>query len=159
MTNGKSSSNQRSDSTQTFELEDRNYYVWMGAIYTKDELDFLYTNQCISKYYYEAALKRPAVTNHWWMQLVHKGYKMIAVHMKRDGSVLKTTTIPGVRLFGPKRIPWTFMYHGDVIVAESLSKDEAQAVAYADRKRIENFLNPKWLALIAEKHNEIEVSF
>lgn len=154
MTSGKSSSDQRSDNTQTF--EDRDYFVMGPNVYTRGEYVWLlkqlgYTEENIKK-----KTEWPSKVSPFWVELIKdKGYKQYGVRVKRDGTIAHIKESKALALFYNSSTPYSFHYIAGDIVVYTLAKDEDHAKKNAEKKRLEQFLSKSWLGhLEQEAENE-----
>ena len=154
MTNGKSSSNQKSDNTQTF--EDRDYFVMGPNVYTRGEYVWLLRHMGRTEEQIAKVTEYPAKISPFWVELIRdKGYKQYGVQVKRDGTVVKIKLVEHLALFYNNSTPYSFHYVSGDIIVYTLAKDEDHAKKNAEKKRLEQFLSKSWLShLEQEAENE-----
>ena len=154
MTNGKSSSNQRSDNTQTF--EDRDYFVMGGNVFTRGEYVWLHRQMGRTEEQIAKVTEYPAKISPFWIELIRdKGYKQYSLQVKRDGTVVKVKQMVTLAMFYNNSTPYSFHYVSGDIVVYTLAKDEDHAKKNAEKKRLEQFLSKSWLGhLEQEAENE-----
>ena len=153
MTNGKSSSNQKSEDTQTF--EDRDYFVYGPNVYTRGEYVWLLKLFGRSEEQIKKATEWPSKISPFWIELIRdKGYKQFTVHMKRDGEVVQIKPVERLALFYNSSTPYSFHYHMGDIIVYTLAKDEDHAVKNADKKRLEQFLSKSWLNHLEQEEED-----
>lgn len=154
MTNGKSSSNQRSDNTQTF--EDREYFTMGPNVYTRSEYIWLLKQLGRTEEQIQKMTEWPSKISPFWIKLIRdKGYNQYGIQLKRDGTVVKIKKQDKLSLFYNNSTPYSLYYTSGDIVVYTLAKDEDHAKENAEKKRLEQFLSKSWLGhLEQEAENE-----
>ena len=150
MTNGKSSSNQKLDNTQTF--EDRDYFVLGPNIYTRSEYVWFLRHIGRTEEQIAKATEYPAKISPFWIELIRdKGYKQYGIQVKRDGTVVKIREMQSLGLFYNNSTPYSFHFVSGDIVVYTLAKDEDHAKKNAEKKRLEQFLSKSWLGHLEQE--------
>lgn len=150
MTNGKSSSSQKSDNTQTF--EDRDYFVHGPNVYNRSEYVWLLKEMGFTEENIQKKTAWPAKVSPFWIELIKdKGYKQYGVQVKRDGTVVCIRKNDKLTLFYNGSTPYSFHYVAGDIVVYTLAKDDDHAKKNAEKKRLEQFLSKSWLGHLEQE--------
>lgn len=156
MTSGRSESYRSMGNMQTTEFEDKSYYLIGNAVYNSNDYDFVmgrmgYTPDKVAAYKHA----KKVTVEPFFVDLLRKGYTQWNTLIKRDRTIVRNEEQITLILYYHNTSPWSWHFqNADTMMVSSLVNSAEKAIAYANKKLTEQYLNISWLEMANKKSQD-----